>query len=482
MKRQKNSIAYLLVFAVLLFSCSEREKKSNFKKAGVATIILKDIKNVDSLYVGSKYIDVEKPSMTLTIPDSMEIFTVTFNNKKPETRTFRYHLNDDEFMSATLNITRDEYTAFLEPGDTVKISIDDKGNVEKALYNEKENHPALIYVTQKFPNFIAGYMSEMFKDSANFNPEEFSKTYVSQVNDLIKEKQELAKQELSKKNITENIAFAIKTHGNYISDAMAQKRAYKVNWNDKAMGLLLYRNLPTAYLFDKNEGAGNNNMKALLNKNYDEIINDKEIPKKTKILLLKTLIELMGKSAPDLVLPSIAKIPDETIRTKYKKYYSEKFMLNLNDFKLDTDKINLVAYNKTSSENIFTYKNLLEKHKGKIVYIDFWASWCKPCRAEMPASHQLREELKNEPIEFVYLSVDDSYNNWAAAVVEEKITENPNSLLILNSKNSTLYKSWNIMGIPRFMILDKNGEIVESNATKPSDSKTKKILLNLAKM
>jgi len=60
----------------------------------------------------------------------------------------------------------------------------------------------------------------------------------------------------------------------------------------------------------------------------------------------------------------------------------------------------------------FTIKDLqgnkvsFEKYKGKVVFINLWATWCGPCKAEMPAIQSLSEKLKNEPVEFVMLSVD----------------------------------------------------------------------------
>ncbi len=111
----------------------------------------------------------------------------------------------------------------------------------------------------------------------------------------------------------------------------------------------------------------------------------------------------------------------------------------------------------------------LDDFKGKVVYIDFWASWCGPCRAKMPYSKKLHEmfdskQLKN--LVFLYISIDGDEAAWKAAVkqigMEGKLGISPGNW------SSEIASFFQINSIPRYMLMDKNGKIVDLNAKRPS--------------
>ncbi|KPM48899.1 hypothetical protein AFM12_10105 [Jiulongibacter sediminis] len=119
-------------------------------------------------------------------------------------------------------------------------------------------------------------------------------------------------------------------------------------------------------------------------------------------------------------------------------------------------------------------KSILE---GNYTYVDFWASWCLPCRKEMPASKQLASDFANEGVNFLYLSVDENPINWKKASLNEGLGDNRSFLL---PKNSSIRERFNLKMIPRYVIFDRKGEVIEMDAPRPSDKRIREILNELS--
>lgn len=120
----------------------------------------------------------------------------------------------------------------------------------------------------------------------------------------------------------------------------------------------------------------------------------------------------------------------------------------------------------------------LSQLKGKKVYVDIWATWCGPCIAEIPALKQLENEFKNQDVTFVSVSIDEDkdIDKWKNFIVQNQLTGL--QLLAKDDWNSELVTSYNIKGIPRFLLIDEEGNIISSNAPRPSDENVKKLLSN----
>lgn len=118
--------------------------------------------------------------------------------------------------------------------------------------------------------------------------------------------------------------------------------------------------------------------------------------------------------------------------------------------------------------------------KNKITCVDFWASWSAPCRVEMSDSKNLREEYASKGLNFVYISTDKNSADWDKANKKIELPESV-SFLIPNSAESQLVKQFKINAIPRYMLIDKNGKVIDDDAQRPSDKEIRGVLDGLLK-
>jgi thiol-disulfide isomerase/thioredoxin len=122
------------------------------------------------------------------------------------------------------------------------------------------------------------------------------------------------------------------------------------------------------------------------------------------------------------------------------------------------------------NNSLVTLKSL----RGKLVYIDIWATWCPPCVYQIPALKELENEFKNKNIQFVSICFKDSKEQFEKMVKEKKMK---GIQLFAPDENISFFKEYFLEKIPRFILIDEEGRIIESNAFFPSNPKVNEQIL-----
>ncbi len=127
-------------------------------------------------------------------------------------------------------------------------------------------------------------------------------------------------------------------------------------------------------------------------------------------------------------------------------------------------------------ENINGKTSSLSDFKGKYVYIDCWATWCRPCREEIPHFKKLVEKYKGKNIAFIGISVGDANKeSWKTMVTKKEMI----GVQLFSARNKAFSDAYKITGIPRFILIDPQGKIINAVAPRPSQKELTDLLDSL---
>ena len=127
-----------------------------------------------------------------------------------------------------------------------------------------------------------------------------------------------------------------------------------------------------------------------------------------------------------------------------------------------------------------SFKQLLANHPGKLFIIDFWASWCKPCRLEAPFFEAEKAKLSGNKIIFLSISIDedDKTSDWKKALKDDGFLNATNHYKLLKPKNNPLFEAFGMPSIPRYVLINDKGEFINPDFPFPSDPEFSKKLLS----
>jgi thiol-disulfide isomerase/thioredoxin len=164
----------------------------------------------------------------------------------------------------------------------------------------------------------------------------------------------------------------------------------------------------------------------------------------------------------------------QEMNNTYRKYFTLPEQIErakIVEAKLVETKTGVPAF-QFSYPNISGQKVSLADLKGKVVLIDMWATWCGPCRAEEPHWEKLNEEFKNKSVAFVGVSVDQDKPKWEAYVKEKNLK----GIQLHAGSGNTLSDAYKVNSIPRYILIDKSGNLISADSPRPSDPKLKALL------
>ena len=167
----------------------------------------------------------------------------------------------------------------------------------------------------------------------------------------------------------------------------------------------------------------------------------------------------------------------EEMESVYRTYVKDETLLA--DYAVKYDKWNISKPGKPSPDfdavDIDGKKWSVADFRGKYVYIDMWATWCGPCKKELPYLKELEEKFRDAQIVFVGLSTDGMKENWEKMVRSGVMC---GTQLYIGPRNS-FQRAYNVDGIPRFILLDKEGKIISNDMSRPSAEETVRVLESL---
>ena len=173
--------------------------------------------------------------------------------------------------------------------------------------------------------------------------------------------------------------------------------------------------------------------------------------------------DVAGKIAREL--KPLSETEKENLKTSISDLFIIDYLLELSGAMEEKVRKSKEAYeskggfvvNKTpEAKDSDLFDTIMKKYKGNVVFVDFWATWCGPCRSGMQTMKPLKEELKNEKIKFVYLTNPTSPKTTWETMIPDIDGEH---YYLTQDEWNTISARFKVSGIPHYVLVDKNGKV-----------------------
>jgi|GEM_PF-923798 len=490
----------IIVIVVILASC-KADKKYGTLQHGEAVVegqveLNDSSSKAVTLIYGSRIAATERKTEVL---DSTGSFRFEFKILHPHHITIRYGDGNAGL--------------FARPGDSLHLTFNGSAFQEEEFpdYGISGNGVETSKNIQHFMQYREKHVND-------FNPKKYSKlsvkNYLEELRQQISHEDSVLSVFREKHQPTGEFATWAKNHityqnANYLihynyynrdlkhkeSRVLFDRALFPVS-NDNAFVSRLYASHLRHYALHKYYGA--DSMQTLLDNNQHEMahrwclnqIIKHEEPGLSREVMCYKVISFIDEEEHFDAFSSIWRDREKFIKNKVLLSLLEKDLLaevrNQNSQKQDIDKknpgshISYVKYESNEQGKIVgdLSDHFAEKYKGKVVYIDIWATWCGPCRAEFPHMIDLQEQYKDEPVVFVSLCLASDRSDWKEAVKSQNIPGE--RYFFSKSQTKRLRNNLDFKGYPTYMLIDRNGDLVDRQAPRPSSDE--KIIKKLDKL
>jgi thiol-disulfide isomerase/thioredoxin len=461
-------LRFWVIGLIALTSCKEGGFSTSTKKANITGTILNAIPDAElgilSDQVKSIALKADGTFVIDTLLPNPTIINIVYNNQV--------------------------FPVFVDKGDAIKVTLDPR---------QYKNAPKFEGDHASENNFLLKY--EEYKSS--LEPQNFEAFFTSPENEFIAS---VEKRSADLQKFIQDYQQKSSTFSQVFSETLQSEVDYEA--------AQFKMNYPEYYSFFKKDSV------IKLSENYDsffqnlELENESRLGSSTYRDFIKLYVNYQAKKDTTIdgkssVAKSFAQVSKSFKSEKIKSYLHYATMKEGIDFSIN-DVTPLIEEYKSVQQNpsylaevvnayekwrpllrgqkapAFAYEAVngkkvsLEDLKGKVVYIDVWATWCGPCLQELPYLEKLQETLKGEKnVVFVSVSVDNTREPWIKMVKEKNMKGT--QLWADQNWNSSIVRDYMITGIPRFIIIGKDGNIIDANAQRPSNIEVLKMLTTAVK-
>ncbi|PKI13185.1 TlpA disulfide reductase family protein [Colwellia sp. 12G3] len=112
-----------------------------------------------------------------------------------------------------------------------------------------------------------------------------------------------------------------------------------------------------------------------------------------------------------------------------------------------------------ANESLYEFEQAMAQNKGKVVYVDFWASWCVPCRKSFPWMNAMQVEHQEQGLVVLSINLDAQ-----AALAEKFLLETPANFAIIYDEKGLLAKKFKLKGMPSSYLFDRQGKLISAHS------------------